>query len=256
MHPPETRFGAEIEIPAAVRAIAAGRPLTPIWRNVLGGLTYRVGDGYFVKFAPKGTGLPLAREAERLAWVRQYTPVPEVVSTGADETGVWLQTRAIDGWSAVDERWSKEEAVTAIAEGLKQLHHAVPVKECPFDWGVESRLAKSPRDLSDAHQIHRDLGIDEAWRRAENPPPVDRLVVCQGDPCAPNTLLGADGTWIAHVDMASLGVADRWADLAVASWSLGWNYGPGWEDLFFRTYGVEPDQERIAYYRLLWDLGS
>lgn len=28
----------------------------------------------------------------------------------------------------------------------------------------------------------------------------------------------------------ALGVADRWADLAVATWSTTWNYGPGWEE--------------------------
>jgi kanamycin kinase len=56
--------------------------------------------------------------------------------------------------------------------------------------------------------------------------------------------------------MAALGVADRWADLAVASWSLSWNYGDGWDERFFAAYGTDPDPERIAYYRLLWDLGD
>jgi kanamycin kinase len=50
-------------------------------------------------------------------------------------------------------------------------------------------------------------------------------------------------------------VADRWADLAIASWSLGWNFGPGWEAAFYAAYGIAPDPERIAYYRLLWELG-
>ncbi|SDH91989.1 kanamycin kinase [Sinosporangium album] len=39
----------------------------------------------------------------------------------------------------------------------------------------------------------------------------------------PNTLLHADGAFAAHVDLDSLGVADRWADLAVAAWSTEWN---------------------------------
>ena len=82
---------------------------------------------------------------------------------------------------------------------------------------------------------------------------MDHLVVCHGDACAPNTLVGADGRWVGHVDLGSLGVADRWADLAVASMSLGWNFGPGWEDDLYEAYGVEPDDERIAYHRLLWD---
>jgi kanamycin kinase len=50
-------------------------------------------------------------------------------------------------------------------------------------------------------------------------------------------------------------VADRWADLAVATWSLGWNYGPGWDATLLDAYGVAPDPERTAYYRLLWELG-
>ena len=51
----------------------------------------------------------------------------------------------------------------------------------------------------------------------------------------------------------SLGVADRWADLAIASWSLEWDYGPGHERPFWDAYGIEPDPERIALYRRLWD---
>lgn len=35
--------------------------------------------------------------------------------------------------------------------------------------------------------------------------------------------------------------------------SLGWNFDDVDEDLFWRTYGVEPDPGRIAYYRALWD---
>ncbi|GAA2646862.1 aminoglycoside 3'-phosphotransferase [Paractinoplanes durhamensis] len=247
MQPPETDFGTDIDVPAAVTAIAAGRRLTPIWRNVVGGLTYRIDDDYFVKFAPKGVNLPLAQEAGRLAWAARWTPVPEVVSAGQDDTGAWLVTKAIDARSAVDRHWKAHPAtaVKAIADGLRELHHGVPVKECPFDWSVERRLAGADRNP----------GNGAAWRRAATPPPIDRLVVCHGDPCAPNTLIGDDGRWRAHVDMATMGVADRWADLAVGSWSLSWNYGDGWEDLFFDTYGIAADRERIAYYRLLWDLG-
>lgn len=85
-------------------------------------------------------------------------------------------------------------------------------------------------------------------------PPVDQLVVAHGDACAPNTLIHADGSFAAHVDLGELGVADRWADLAIAAWSTEWNYGPGFTHLVYEGYGVRPDPERIAYYRLLWDL--
>jgi kanamycin kinase len=50
--------------------------------------------------------------------------------------------------------------------------------------------------------------------------------------------------------------ADRWADLAVATWSAEWNYGPGWERPPLDAYGIRPDPGRTRYYRLLWDLSS
>ena len=62
-----------------------------------------------------------------------------------------------------------------------------------------------------------------------------------------------DGRWCAHVDLGALGVADRWADIAVAAMSTEWNYGAGWEDALVAAYGVEPDRERLAYYRDLWN---
>ncbi|MFD6447456.1 phosphotransferase, partial [Promicromonospora sp. NPDC060204] len=98
-------------------------------------------------------------------------------------------------------------------------------------------------------------GPPAAGAPAGPPPPHDRVVVCHGDACAPNTLLADDGTWAGHVDLGGLGVADRWADLAVATYSLGWNYGPGYDHLVYEGYGIDEDPDRIAYYRLLWDLG-
>lgn len=61
------------------------------------------------------------------------------------------------------------------------------------------------------------------------------------------------GRGVAHVDLAALGVANRWADIAVASMSTEWNYGPGYEELLIEAYGVAPDPERLAYYRDLWN---
>ncbi len=58
-----------------------------------------------------------------------------------------------------------------------------------------------------------------------------------------------------HVDFGAMGVADRWADLAVATWSTQWNYGPGFEAVLLDAYGIGPDPVRTRYYRLLWDLG-
>jgi kanamycin kinase len=86
-----------------------------------------------------------------------------------------------------------------------------------------------------------------ALLRAADIPPAHELVVCHGDACAPNTLVTSDGRWSGHVDLGLLGVADRWADIAVAAWSTEWNFGPGWEPLLLDSYGIARDPGRTQY---------
>ena len=241
---PESR----VSVPDPVATAAAGRPVEAMWVNELGGLTFRIGDegdgdAMFAKWAPAGSGLDLPAEVARLRWAVRFTPVPRVLDHGSDETGSWMVTAALPGTSAVSPRWKAAPAVAvrALGEGLRALHDALPVAGCPFSWSVADRLEEARRARRPVHDLPAA-------------PPIDRLIVCHGDPCAPNTLIRADGTWSGHVDMGALGTADRWADLAVATWSTEWNYGPGWETTLLDAYGIAPDPTRTAFYRTLWDL--
>ena len=220
-----TRPTGPVEVPALVRAFASSDELDAVWRNELGGLTFRDGERY-LKWNRIGSGVDLEDERARLAWLAPRHPVAEVLDFGRDDQGQVLVTRALPGDGAVTEPWlaRPRDAVRAIAEGLRILH-SLPVADCPFlcRWASALRV------------------------------PDDDLVVVQGDACAPNTIIGEDGRFVGHVDLGLLGIADRWADLALASRSLDWNYGPGWQDEFFAAYGVERDEERIAHYRALSD---
>lgn len=251
-----------VEIPSFVRRLAAGAEVVPVWRNELGGLTFRLGHERYVKwFSGRHAEVDFAAEAERLEWAGRFVAVPAVLEVGSDDEGQWLVTAAIAAESAVSPRWLAEPlaAAAAIGHGLRALHTALPVVECPFTWSVEDRLTRFEERVAsgttpdDWMPEHRGLSID-AVREALHRMPRADLVVCHGDACAPNTLLAADGQVAGHVDLDRLGVADRWADLAVAAWSTVWNYGPGFEAAVYRGYGVEPDEERIRYYRLLWDV--
>lgn len=163
-----------VDIPPVVERLASGNGITPdrivpVWRNELGGLTFRLGDDRYVK-------------------------------------------------------WNAQDAGSAPGT-------------TPDEWMPE----------------HRGLTVAGVREALRHPPPIDD-VVCHGDACAPNTLLDAEGRVAGHVDLGRLGVGDRWADLAVAAWSTVWNYGPGYEAVVYAAYGVEPDEKRIRYYRLLWDV--
>lgn len=234
---------AAVEVPRAVRKLAGGASLEPVWRNGIGGLTFRTDDGRFIKWGPHDAEANMRDEAERMRWARHWIVVPEVLEQGEDAEHEWLVTAALPGRSAVDARWSADPdtAVRAVGAALRAMHDALPVDECPWTWSPAWRIANAAeRDVTVPEDLH-------------SPPPVDLLVVCHGDACLPNTLLDDEGLPLAHVDLAALGVADRWSDIAVASMSTVWNYGPGWEDVLIEAYGVEPDRERLEYYRRLWN---
>jgi kanamycin kinase len=233
----------DVAVPEEMQAVA-GAPVTLVWQNEAGGLTGRVeGESpRFIKWNPAGSGESLALEAERLRWLNGRHPAPVVADFVVANNAELLVTLALPGLSAVDQVWADrpDDAVRAIAAGLRALH-SLPVAECPFDWGVASRI-----------ETATSAGITIPDSLAA-PPTIDRLVVCHGDPCAPNTIIGDDGRFVANVDFGRLGTADRWADLAVAAMSLGWNYDDFDEQLFWHSYGVEPDFERIDFYRALWN---
>jgi kanamycin kinase len=236
-HLAESHALGDDPIPKVVLDIAEGRAVELVWRNELGGLTFRL-DDCFVKWNPRTTGIDLDRERVRLEWISRRHPAPRVIEAGADETAQWLVTAALPGDHAVGETWRarRPEAIRAIADGLRAIH-AIPVEDFPPDWTAQSWARRQPESLGP-------------------PPPINDPVVIHGDACAPNTLISVAGEWVGHVDFGDLSVGDRWADLAIASLSLDWNFGEGHQEELFEQYGIEPDEERIRYYRALWDLES
>ena len=170
-----------------------------VWVNELGGVTFASRSttaAEYVKVYPDRRGAPVDRRGAAAA-------LGAALHAGARRARVRDGVAAhratagpLGGGSALGARTPRRGA-RAIGAGLRLLHDALPVADCPF-----GRPSWVPDDA----------------------PPADRLVVCHGDACAPNTLMADDGTCSGHVDLGDLGVADRWADLAIATQSLDWNY--------------------------------
>ncbi len=116
-------------------------------------------------------------------------------------------TEALHGDHAVGDEWRARpaEAIAAIAAGLRAIH-ALPVDEFPADWADQVWPARQPAARSTQAAHPRSRSCCTATR-------------------APNTLITPEGVWAGNVDAATSASRDRWADLAVASMSLDWNFG-------------------------------
>lgn len=218
----------------------------------------------FLKLAPAGHYPTLLAEARRMRWASAYLPVPEVVDQGTEGSIVWLATSRLSGQDGTHpEQLGHPARLTRIlARGLRDFHDAASVDNCPFDFRlnaalehVRTRLSSGLIDQgSDFHAEFQHLTPEMAVDLLESTrPDSEDLIVCHGDYCPPNILI-EDGRATGYVDLGELGVADRWWDLAAATWSLTWNLGPGFEEMFLAEYGAELDVDRMNFYRLLYDL--
>ena len=146
-----------------------------------------------------------------------------------------MLTAGLPGQSAIaDNLEGATRGGRASGAGLRALHDALPVESCPFDRSAEARRAQLPAAGADLQRLVVPHRRPTGWWSAT------------ATPCVPNTLIGDQADYAGHVDFGSLGRGDGWADIAVATWSTEWTYGPGWEDTFLTACGVVLDEERPA----------
>jgi kanamycin kinase len=234
-------------------------------RSTMHRLSSPVGETRYLKVVRRGCRPSADEEADRTEWACNFLAVPRVLERGMTRESSWLLTEGIDGIDATAAVYRKDVTalVNRLAEGLRRFHSA-PVRACPFQFRtadavqlVLDRLETGQIDAArDFHPefaaLTAEAAVDEL---VASVPETDDVVVCHGDYCVPNILLRGTEV-VGFVDLGELGVADRWWDLAVATWSLTWNFGPGYEDRFLESYGVPRDDIRSRFYRLLYDLVS
>jgi streptomycin 3"-kinase len=234
------------------------------WEPVSGGESatevFRRGAVYGKCCGPAGVG-ELQAERDRVEWLAG-TPVSGAVVLDWIESdeGAALLTSAVPGVAASDLPWS-EKLVSSFATALRLLHE-LPVESCPFERPLAEVVAQA-EDVVRRGAVNPDFLTDE-WRRvapsellarlhAELPEVAAKadLVVCHGDACLPNFLFDPDTLeCTGAIDVGRLGIADRYADLALVRAQLAdqWSVDA---DGFFAVYGLTPDPQRLDFYHLL-----
>ncbi|MEU8813424.1 APH(3') family aminoglycoside O-phosphotransferase [Actinoplanes sp. NPDC048796] len=200
----------------------------------------------------------LVGEGARLSWLREHgIPAAEVIDC---RPGL-LVTAEVPGVSAA-EKWpeaSRPRIVDALADMIHALH-ALPIAECPFDRRLSVVMPEALAadvDLDDVDDERTGWTRDELVAQLiSTQPSKEDLVVCHGDLSLPNVMLDPE-TWqvSGFIDAGRLGVADRWADLALVVRSLTEDFDPRREprpaDRFLNRYGIELDPLKNDFYRLL-----
>ena len=213
----------------------------------------------FLKSEPVDAFSELVHESVRLRWLEEQGIAAARVLDSMQENGrQWLLTTAVPGADlTASPALSPLQRVSILADGLRELH-ALPIDSCPFDHRLPQRVAAARARVEGGWLDAADFDAENARSTprelfqqllARVPVHAD-LVVTHGDAYLAN-VMAEDGRFSGFVDCGRLGVADRHQDLALSAHSIAGALGAGWVTPFFARYGIAPDEETSAFYRLL-----
>lgn len=230
--------------------INIGESAASVWRIAL-----TDGTAVFLKSEPLHALAELPGEIERLNWLTSMGfKAPRVIDAEQGAEDLWLLMSAVPGRDLTHYLDEPDTLVRAYVQGLKRLH-ALDTTTCPFDHGVDARLAEAEARVEAGLVDETDFDNERSgWTARQvldwlktNRPPSGPQTVTHGDASTPN-ILAVDGRFSGMVDCGRTGLADVWQDLALACRSIEYNLGREHVRPFLAAYGAEWDEARYRFY--------
>jgi aminoglycoside 3'-phosphotransferase I len=206
----------------------------------------------------------LVDEYARLEWLSGRMPVPSIRSFLRLKDEAWLLMSALPGLPAEQlfdaHPEGRAELTRTLVNFMSQLH-ALPPEDCPFEAGVNHRLASARRNIDaglvdegDFDPEREGWTTNQVWDALQAELPLSGArVVTHGDFSLGNLLI-ADGAVSGFIDVGRVGLADPYQDLAIL-WNCLRDYGTDLADLLWPSYGLAaPDERRLLAHLLLDEL--
>jgi aminoglycoside phosphotransferase len=237
-----------------------------VWKQNLTGfsssqvfrLTKVGGENLYLKIALR-VDSELAEEKQRLDWLRGKLSVPEVRLFAQTDERDYLLISEVEGAGAHEDSWKEDvpRAIELLSKGVRIIH-SLPVADCPFDETLEAKIERARRRMELRLVDESDFDDERQGKTAEDlfreliatKPASEDLVFTHGDYCLPNVLF-KDWQISGFVDLGRAGVADCYQDIALLARSVCYNFGEKWTPFVFEALEIEPDWERIDFYKLL-----
>ena len=217
--------------------------------------------------------LPYVKEQVKLMqWLDKKLPVPQVLAYEETDGKSYLLMSKIKGKMSCDTYYLENPhmLLESLAKGLKMLWD-VDISECPRTRDIEVELSEAKRrvenNLVDLDNVEPTTFGPEGFESPakllewlENNKPTFEPVFSHGDYCLPNIFLDDNGSINGFIDLGDAGIGDKWRDIALCYRSLIHNFDGTYggkvykdfnPDMLFEKLGIEPNWEKLRYYRLL-----
>lgn len=216
---------------------------------------------FYLKYGRGSVAHDITDEMVRVRWLADRLSVPAICHFVATSDEAWLLTNALPGLPAYqlleDDGANRGLIVDALASFLRRLH-GLPVEACPFNGNhrlrlvqAQDRMAAGLVDTDDFDNERAGWTAKQVWDQMMGLMPITSdPVVTHGDLTLHNILMER-GQVAGLIDVARVGVADRYQDLAILWRGLG-EFDDTLQQRLLASYGIGAvDERKLRFYLAL-----
>ena len=203
----------------------------------------------------------LSQESIRLNYLHGKLLVPEVVFYEKYNNKSYLLTKSLMGKMLCDDYYDTHqlEGIDIIVVAFNALYN-VDYSDCVLDSTVDSMLKEIEKNLKNIDENSIKKEILDRFHTKENifkylcgNKPKQIIGFIHGDMSLPN-IYSFNGHFSGLLDVGNAGIGDIYFDLVVCEMSIERNYGKEYVDIFYDKLGIEKDEFKSDYYRVLLSL--
>ena len=203
----------------------------------------------------------LSQESIRLDYLSGKINIPEKVFYEKYNGKSYILTKEVKGIMLCDDYFdnNKMEGIDIIVEAFNAIYN-IDYSDCIIDETIDTKIAEIESRFNQIKESDINENILSRFHTKENilkylkgNKPKQIIGFTHGDMSLPN-IFALDHHFSGLIDVGNAGISDIYFDLVICEMSIERNYGKEYIPIFYDKLGIEKDDFKSDYYRILMSL--
>ena len=203
----------------------------------------------------------LSKESIRLDYLKDKINVPEKVFYEKYNNMSYLLTKEVKGEMLCSDYYCNNPllGIDIIIEAFNQIYN-INYSDCILDETLDTKIKEIESRFSSIKECDIDENILKRFHTKESilkyikgNKPKQIIGFTHGDMSLPN-IIANNGHFSGLIDVGNAGISDIYFDLVICEMSIERNYGSEYIQVFYDKLGIEKDDFKSDYYRILMSL--
>lgn len=203
----------------------------------------------------------LSEESIRLDYLHGKVSVPEKVFYEKYNDKSYILTKEVKGEMLCSDYYCNHplEGIDIIVEAFNQIYN-IDYSDCTIDETIDHKIKEIENRFNSINNNDIDVNVLKEFHNKETilkylkgNKPKQIIGFTHGDMSLPN-ILALNNHFSGLIDVGNAGISDIYFDIVICEISIERNYGKGYIDIFYDRLGIEKDEFKSKYYRVLMSL--